>query len=145
MDKKPVICPWCGSEMSPAAYETEYEKFVGYYVCLECNCESPCVIDCKDYDDAIAQAYQRAISHPLGKPMTWEQVKQWQHDWIFVEFHLGDVFAMMPYINKFQPMTLDVYVFDKEGYETYGPYGDGFRCWDHYPTDEERNAAPWNP
>lgn len=144
MNKQPVICPWCGSEMVLIAKDTKYNGFIGYYECLECDAESPLVECCASMEEAKEEAYQKAMQKPLGKPMTWQEIKEWPHDWIFLEFDIsGDVFAMMPYINPNKPQTLDVYTFDNVGYETYGPYGDGFRCWDHYPTEEERRAAPW--
>lgn len=144
MDKQPVTCPWCGHEMTLRDNEYQDDNFCAWYECVACLADSPLTEGYKTIEEARLEAYKRAIAKPLQKPMTWEEVETWPHDWIFLEFDIsGSVYVMEPSVNKFQTQTLNVRIFGELGYETYGPYGDGFRCWDHYPTEEERRAAPW--
>lgn len=139
--KNPPLCPWCGTEMSPCTYETTKEGWVGYCKCVECDAESPYVIHCDSWEDAVKKAHRKATERMKLKPLTLFEVeeicKNGSHSSLWY-----DEDTSVESDNDFVDLSeVTRWIGDHHGAREY--YGRTWRCWTRKPTEEERRAAPW--
>lgn len=87
----------------------------------------------------------------MGRPLTWEQATSLESVWCECQKDssmCGWYHTIYPYLGVkeiiaiykhgwFNTYGLENHLIFKEDYNIY------FRCWNHYPTEEERNAAEW--
>lgn len=139
--KHPPLCPWCGTEMSPCAYETTEEGWVSYYKCVKCDAESPYMIHCSSWEDAVKKAHQKATERTRIKPLTISEVEEICKTGVYsvlwcdqdTDVEKDNAFVTLYYISQ--------WIDEKSGSRKY--YGKTWRCWTRVPAEEERNAAPW--
>ena len=85
-ERKPVICPWCGYEMSLMSVSDEpYER---WYKCYNCEARSPIALT----DEA---AYAAATRRPPNRPLTLPELFDLEDDdaaWVVAEN--GKIYAM---------------------------------------------------
>lgn len=148
-DKQPVLCPWCGETMEPLVAK-RFDSWYMYYRCSACKAQSPQIAfaDNSEYAEADQRSYQAAISRPPQKPMTLEQMldRARKDGFAFWEMKVDNEIDMC-YLEIPTGLPKHIWVSTikepEDGLFELTGYGVYFRCWDHYPTEEERNAAPW--
>ena len=141
MDKQPVLCPWCGTEMSPCAYETTEEGWVGYYKCVECDAESPYVVHCDSWEDAVKKAYRKATERTRLKPLTLPELEEICKSGAYTTLWCDQDTGYQS-DNAFVNLAeVAQWIDEQNGSRKY--YGRTWRCWIRKPTEEERKSAPW--
>ena len=83
----------------------------------------------------------------MQKPLTVEELKALP-EVVYIELApfaaVESVYAGIPFrVNDIETPSIDIHVLD--GFEGFrlDKYGKTWRCWAAKPTDEERQAAPW--
>lgn len=127
--------------MAPGAYETTEEGWVGYFKCVECDAESPYVIHCDSWEDAVKKAHRKATERTRIKPLTLPELEiicdTGEYETLWCDQASGvDEDNAFVYLSD----VVD-WIFANNGPAKY--YGRTWRCWTRKPTNEERNAASW--
>lgn len=139
MDVKP-ICPWCGREMHLFS-RTPLKQPPYWYNCPDEKCfgSSPVAMTKKE---ALAAALRRPLQKPLTLRELHRLIRTGEDAAIYCEAK-GDPHAYATIIHE--GMTVD-----RDGEKipakslAFERYGKTWRAWHPVrPTDEEREAAPW--
>lgn len=115
------------------------DDFPGWYA------KSKHILHQSDVIELLVAALRDALEKPLQKPLTleeatgsewpvWIEIEGWKRPqvcdvWIS---ELVDGYAKAAFIGR-----------TRSSHFAIEKYGKGWRCWATRPTDEERNAAPW--
>ena len=137
-------CPFCGGE-------AEFNLFCGY-VCITCTeCMGGVLPARGNTKEQAAKDWNRRIKEaPSLKPLTLEDLQRISeinadHVW---PYNTPPYFWLEQNKNNVSPCWAcwrDVHDALTRGLHGCHPeyYGKTWRCWEHEPTDEEREAAPW--
>lgn len=144
---EPVLCPWCGSEMSldTAINRINPSKFSGkaecVYKCYACGATAPRT-GWKIAKEAPEAAYAAAMkrAEPPNSVLTLEEVRARNHKPVYVvgkekviDGAAGEGWSI---VDAEVCETLYV-IYD------FCDYGKEWVAFDCEPTDEERAAVPW--
>ena len=128
---------------------TDREKVIKGLECLANNC-SVCYSDCPYYK--IPSCFRMISADALAllkaqepREMTLEEIKDGESYW----FSAGKEFVPRPVICIHREDDAQKpYITFAEQYGTFSweteDYGKTWRCWTARPTDEQREAVPWN-
>lgn len=146
MNKQPVICPWCGYTMDGLVKKYIDRKEM-YYCCSNphCHAQSPIVsfTDNSEYAAANQLSYEKSITRIPQKPLSNKQLLEHEHGYVFWETRDNIEACRVEFCNMGD--LIEVYWIGTDESDVYDhkDYGRRWRCWNHYPTEEERNATPW--
>ena len=99
----------------------------------------PYIMHQSDVIELLISALREALDKPMHKPLTLEELKQFDPDiyiWEERRAVIGSYFSKSPAIVL--AMILEV---NKD--DDFYRYGYQVRAWEKMPTDEEMEAAPW--
>lgn len=134
--KPPVVCPYCGHKMTHWCVYGDH-----YYRCPKCHAVAP---DKATEDEAYEAAMQRWLEP--NRVLTLEEVREHCKQGadaapLWVEFHKDPSVSRWMVVYKPEVFAIDMVKY----YLT--SFGDGYdwvwRCWLRKPTQEEREATPW--
>jgi hypothetical protein len=146
---KKVICPWCGAEMRVIYYD--YEDDRGYWqASMTCTQNSCGAHGPERRGNTKLQALSRArdsilnLNKPSHKPLALKEI--FGKD-VVLEIKGFDIVRQVSLPSMFKRIqTREVYTIDADLRTDIfedTDYGKTWRCWKHWPTDEEREAATW--
>ncbi|MGN0776038.1 MAG: hypothetical protein ACI4MM_05095 [Candidatus Ventricola sp.] len=152
------MCPWCGREMHLFCRTPKKDPPFWY------NCHDEKCFASAPLADTQEEALAVAIRHPVQKPLTLEQLSEYEDKPVFVEYGFRKPNWAQPKIETARWLLLRWFGKGAEEYRPYidfvttcipdndgcytldfrrREYGKTWRAWDARPTDEERAAAKW--
>ena len=131
-----VKCPYCGGEMKHRTEKVvDWAEVYRHNLKCECGATSP-------YADNLINAVKMAGLRPAKKPMTCSEVITLDVAWL-EDIDKQEVIPAFPTLIYdrnmmfFKSANTDIITAKR------GEYGIRWRAWASRPTDEERDAAPW--
>lgn len=139
-------CPYCGAGMKIMVHEFYDGAYCsGYAYCPKCGSYGPSLAGDISKEQAHDEIKEAALRRPLQKPLTLEEMRaliDTDDDVVTYCEGLDDphTYATIWYLGSYVdraggPSNNRILAWDK--------YGKRWRAWAQRPTDEEREAAPW--